>query len=333
MFTKFLKKFKTQAIMILLSLFIMPTSILAYSEYIIPGGENIGIELNSKGIMVVGLYQVNNTYPGRDANLKVGDTLVKVNDKDVANIDELVAELNKANISAKITYLRDNTEMQTNLSLTKDDNGVCKTGLYVKDSITGLGTLSFIDPNTKNFGALGHEIMEKTTGKILEIKDGKIFNSEVTGTIRSENGVPGEKNATFFSDQITGSVSENTNRGIFGTYSDTLPNKKQYKVAKPEEITTGTAKLMTVLSGTEVKEYSIEITKINNNMSQKTKNILFTITDKTLLKETGGIVQGMSGSPIIQNDKMVAVVTHVVVNDPTKGYGIFITNMLEEAEN
>lgn len=333
MFSKFFKKFKTQTIIILLSLFIMPTSILAYSEYIIPGGENIGIELNSKGVMVVGLYQVDDRYPGRDANLKVGDILTKVNDKKVSNIDELVTELEKSEKNAKLTYLRNDTEMQTNLSLTKDEKGVCKTGLYVKDSISGIGTLSFIDPNTKIFGALGHEIMEKTTGKILEIKDGKIFNSEVTSTIRSENGVPGEKNAKFYSDQVTGTVSENTDRGIFGAYTDTLPNKKQYKVAKPEEVTTGPAKLLTVLSGTEVKEYNIEITKINNNMSQKTKNILFTITDEALLKQTGGIVQGMSGSPIIQNDKIIAVVTHVVVNEPAKGYGIFITNMLEEAEN
>lgn len=328
------KKLKTQTIVILLSLFIMPTSILAYSSYLIPGGENIGIELNSKHVMVVGLYKVNDHYPGKDANLKVGDTIETVNNKKVSNISDLINAVDSNECkSASITYHRNNEILQTNLSLTKDNNGVCKTGLYVKDSITGIGTLSFIDPNTKKFGALGHEIVEKSTGKILEIKDGKIFESDVTGIERSENGVPGEKNARFYSEKVTGSINENTEHGIFGTYEKELPNKKQYEVAKPEEVHTGKAKLLTVLSGTEVNEYDIEITKINTNMSQKTKNIIFTITDSKLLEQTGGIVQGMSGSPIIQDDKIVAAVTHVVVNEPTKGYGIFITNMLEEAEN
>lgn len=333
MFQKNLKKFKTNVIIILLSLFIMPTSILAYSDYIIPGGENIGIELNSKGVMIVGLYKVNENYPGKTANLKVGDMIQTVNEKNVNNISDLVEILNKNCNKVSITYMRNNEKLEANLSLTKDENGVCKTGLYVKDSISGIGTLSFIDPETKKYGALGHEIIEKTTGKILEVKDGKIFNSEVTGIDRSENGIPGEKNATLYSEKVTGTITENTERGIFGEYVDDLPNKKQYKVATPEEIKKGNAKLLTVLSGTEVKEYDIEITKINTNMSQKTKNIVFEIKDQELLKETGGIVQGMSGSPIIQNDKIIAVVTHVVVNNPAKGYGIFITNMLEEAEN
>lgn len=333
MVLKKIKKIKTQAILFLLTLFIMPTSLLAYSDYIIPGGENIGIELNSKGIMIVGLYKVNDDYPAIKADLKVGDIIKSVDGKEVANISELAQVINTSQNSVKVTYIRNNKELETNLSLTKDDSGVCKTGLYVKDSISGIGTLSFIDPNTKLFGALGHEIVEKSSGKILEIKNGKIYNSNVTSIERSEDGIPGEKNANYDSNNVTGDIKENTSQGIFGNYTDTLPNKKQYKVAKPEEVKTGKAKLLTVLSGTEIKEYEIEITKINHNMSQKNKNIQFKITDKTLLEKTGGIVQGMSGSPIVQDDKIVAVVTHVFINDPTNGYGIFITNMLEEAEN
>lgn len=333
MFLKSFKKFKTKAIFGLLSLFIMPTSILAYSDYLIPGGENIGIELDSKGVMIVGLYKIGNDSPGLDASLKVGDIIQKVDDKSVTNIDELAAKIDQNCSTVKLTYLRNNKVAEANLKLSKDENGVCKTGLYVKDKISGIGTLTFIDPDTKLFGALGHEIIEKTTGKILEIKDGKIFSSEVTGIDRSENGVPGEKNAKLNTDDIKGSISENTTQGIFGEYTNTLPNKTKKKVASTDEIHTGKATIMTVLDGTEVKEYAIEITKINNNMSQKNKNILFTITDQELLEKTGGIVQGMSGSPIIQDDKIVAAVTHVVVNDPTRGYGIFITNMLEEAEN
>lgn len=333
MFLKSFKNFKTKTILGLLSLFIMPTSTLAYSEYLIPGGENIGIELNSKGVMVVGHYKVGESYPGKDASLNVGDIISKVNGHDVANITELIDVIKDNCDTAKLTYIRNNKELESNLKLSKDENGVCKTGLYVKDKISGIGTLSFIDPNTKIFGALGHEIIEKTTGKILEIKDGKIYSSTVTGIDRSENGIPGEKNAQLNASEINGFIDENTTQGIFGNYTNSLPDKKQYKVAKPDEIHTGKATLMTVLNGKEIKEYEINITKINNNMSQKNKNILFTITDNELLEKTGGIVQGMSGSPIIQDEKIIAAVTHVVVNDPTRGYGIFITNMLEEAEN
>lgn len=328
----FLRKFKKLKLAILLTLSIMPTSILAYSEYIIPGGENIGIELNSKGVMIIGLYKIENSYPGKDANLKVGDVITSINDENISTIDELVKTINTSSDTVKLEYTRDNKKLETNLRLTKDENGVCKTGLYVKDSISGIGTLSFIDPNTKLFGALGHEIIEKSTGEILEIKDGKIFTSDVTSIDRSENGVPGEKNAKLNQNEITGDVFENTNKGIFGTYTETLPNKKTYKVAKPEEIKTGSATILTVLSGTKIKEYKIEINKINDN-NEDTKNLKFTITDNELLKQTGGIIQGMSGSPIIQNDKIIAVVTHVVVNNPTQGYAIFITKMLEEAES
>lgn len=333
MFFKSFKNFKTKTILSLLSLFIMPASTLAYSEYLIPGGENIGIELNGKGVMVVGLYKVGDSYPGREASLNVGDIIQNVNGNNVTNITELIHAIQDKCDSAKLTYLRNNKVLESTLKLSKDENGVCKTGLYVKDKISGIGTLSFIDPNTKIFGALGHEIIEKTTGKILEIKDGKIYSSTVTGIDRSENGVPGEKNARLNANEITGTIDENTTQGIFGNYTDSLPNKEQKKIGNPDEIHTGKATLMTVLDGTEVKEYEINITKINNNMSQKNKNILFTITDEELLEKTGGIVQGMSGSPILQDDKIIATVTHVVVNDPTRGYGIFITNMLEEAEN
>ena len=332
MFLKCFKKIKTKAIFSLLSLFIMPTSLLAYSEYVIPGGENIGIELNSKGVMIVGLYEIGSNNPGSDAFLKVGDIILKVNDKGITNIDELVAAINNKCTNIKLTYLRNNDVKTTNLKLYKDKNGVCKTGLYVKDKISGIGTLTFIDPKTKNFGALGHEIIEKSTGEILEIKDGKIYSSKVTSIDRSENGSPGEKNAEFNSDDIKGTIYENTHQGIFGKYVDALPNKDKIKIAKPSEIKPGKATIMTVLNNNEIKEYEIEILRVNNNMDNNNKNILFQITDQKLLDKTGGIIQGMSGSPILQNGKLIAAVTHVVVDDPKKGYGIFITNMLEEAE-
>ncbi len=331
----FFKKFKKSFILSLLTLFIMPFSVFAYSDYIAIGGENIGIELQAKGVMIVGLYKVNNTYPAKEAGLEVGDTIVEINDKEVVSIDEMVSIIknidNKASVSIK--YSRAGESFTTDLKLYKDENNVYKTGLYVKDSITGLGTLTFIDPNTKLFGALGHEIIEKSTGQILEIKDGKIFNSTVTSIERSSEGTPGEKNADFDTSSITGEVFENTTKGIFGNYLGEINNNNLYKVAHPNDVKTGEATIFTVINGTEVKEYSINITKINNSKKQDTKNIMFEIIDENLLNKTGGIVQGMSGSPIIQDNKIVGAVTHVVVDSPKKGYGIFITNMLEEAEN
>ncbi len=327
----FFKKLKKTSVL-LLSLFIIPTSVLAYSDYLIPGGENIGIE--TSGVIVVGMYDVNGKNPAMDAGLKVGDIITKVNDEPVASIDDMVSKINTSkNEKISISYKRDGQVKSTTLEIFKDENSVYKTGLYVKDSITGIGTLSFIDPETKLFGALGHEIVEKNTGVLLEIQNGKIFETNVTSIDRSSSGTPGSKNAEFYLDSEQGTISENTESGIFGTYTEELPNKKLYKVAQVDDIQVGKATILTVLEGQNVQEYDINILKLNNSSSQKTKNILFEITDKALLEKTGGVVQGMSGSSIIQGDYIIGAVTHVVVDEPTRGYGIFITNMLEEAEN
>ena len=329
----FFKKIKNNILLTLIfTLLIIPNYALAYSDYIVAGGENIGIELNSKGVIIVGTYEVNGINPAKEANLRAGDKIIKINDKEVINIEEMLKVIenssNKSNI--KITYLRGNKTNDTSLKLSKSNDNIYKTGLYVKDSISGVGTLTFIDPNTKLFGALGHEIIEKNTGQKLEIKDGKIYSSTVTGITRSDIGKPGEKAARYDSSDIFGNVKENTTSGIFGNYTSTIPDKKLYKVAKEDEVKTGNATIFTVIDGNTIESFAINILKINKST---TKNILFEITDSRLLRNTGGIVQGMSGSPIIQDNFIVGAVTHVVVDDPTKGYGIFITTMLEEAEN
>lgn len=329
----FFKKIKNNILLTLIfTLLIIPNYALAYSDYIVAGGENIGIELNSKGVIIVSTYEVNGINPAKEANLRAGDKIIKINDKEVINIEEMLKVIenssNKSNI--KITYLRGNKTNDTILKLSKSSDNIYKTGLYVKDSISGVGTLTFIDPNTKLFGALGHEIIEKNTGQKLEIKDGKIYSSTVTGITRSDIGKPGEKAARYDSSDIFGDVKENTTSGIFGNYTSTIPDKKLYKVAKEDEVKTGNATIFTVIDGNTIESFAINILRINKST---TKNILFEITDSRLLKNTGGIVQGMSGSPIIQDNFIVGAVTHVVVDDPTKGYGIFITTMLEEAEN
>lgn len=312
---------------ILLFFFLVPY-INAYSDYIYAGGENIGIQLKSKGIIVSGFYKVNNKYIASDAGLKIGDRIIKINDTIVNESSDIKDILNESNGNITIEYIRGNNTLKANINIPKEENEY-KTGIYVKDSISGIGTLTYIDPNTKLFGALGHEILESSTKEIFEISKGNIFSSNVTSIEPSINGSPGEKNATIDYDNIKGNISKNTIKGIFGSYNN-LESKNLYKVADANQIKKGEAKILTVLDGDVIKEYKINITKISKNSS--TKNILFEITDEELLSKTNGIIQGMSGSPIIQGDYIIGAVTHVVVNDPHKGYGIFITTMLEEAE-
>lgn len=329
------KRKKTSSLLLLLlTLFIIPFNVFAYSDYIIAGGQNIGIELKSNGVLIVGTYKIGENDPAKKANLQKGDKITHINGKEVHSIEEMlnVLELSPAKDEIKITYQRAEETKETTLQLIQDSESIYKTGLYVKDSINGIGTLTFIDPKTKLYGALGHEIIESTTGQKIEIKDGKIYHSMVTWINPSDRGNPGEKNAKYNISEVYGNIKENTKSGIFGIYTDELPNGKQYKVSNKKDITLGDASILTVISGNNVEEFKINILKVMQNEKSK-KNILFEVTDERLLESAGGIVQGMSGSPIIQNNMIIGAVTHVVVDDCRKGYGIFIENMLEEAEN
>ncbi len=327
----FFKKLKTTLTLATLTFLIIPINSLAYSKSIIAGGENIGITIKSNGIIIVDTYDINGDNIATDAGLKKGDIIKTINDHNVTSIDEMVEEINHNDQnSIKVTYYRNDKVFTTNLKLIKEDN-VYKTGLYVKDSVTGIGTLTFIDPKTHMYGALGHEVTESTTGIMLEVKDGKIYDSNVTSIERSTSGNPGSKSATLNTSNVNGNITKNSESGIFGKYTSELKGK-EYKVATIDNIKLGDAKIFTVLDGNEVKQYDIKITKINNNASSKIKRILFEVTDSELLNKTGGIVQGMSGSPIIQGNYIVGAVTSVVVSNPANGYGILITDMLEEME-
>ena len=315
---------------LILSIFI-PVNVFAYSDRIILGGDNVGIKVNSKYVMVVGFYKVDDKYIAEDAGIRVGDFITKINNKKINSINDMVDIINtyKDEGDILLTYLRNNKETTVELPLIKDNNNVYKTGLYVKDEINGIGTLTYVDPETGIFGALGHEIAEKNTFKKVEISDGSIYKSEVTGIKRSEAGEPGSKEAKLFSDEAIGNILTNTDKGIFGIFNEKV-NSKIIEVGNKEEIKLGEATIYTVLDNFDIKEYKIKIIDIDKN--NPTKNILFEIIDKDLLLRTGGVVAGMSGSPIIQNNKIIGAVTHVVVNEPNKGYGIFITTMLEEGD-
>ena len=324
-------KLKNKLLLTILLLVIIPINVFAYSNYVIASGETIGIEVNSKGILVVGFYEVEGEYSAKEAGFEIGDKIIKVDNTTVNSIEDMITVIEKKNTEKiNFTIKRGSQEKKIVLSMKKDKNDILKTGLYVKDQINGIGTLTYIDPESRRFGALGHEIIETTTAQKFEIKDGKIFNATVSKIEKSRNGEAGEKNATY--DKITenGKIDNNDITGIYGTYQKEINNMETMEVGEIKDIKQGPAKIKTVIEENKVEEFDINIISIDTN--SKTKNILFEITDETLLKETGGVVQGMSGSPIIQNNKIIGAVNYVIVNDTKKGYGIFITTMLKEGE-
>lgn len=320
--------FKKRLLILFLSLIILPLNTLAYSKNLILGGENLGIHIKSSGILVVGFYDINT----KKSDLQIGDRIVSINDQNVSSIDEMINTVNDdRNItSLKIGYLRNNELKNTTLNLVKDDNGVFKTGLYVKDSITGIGTLTFIDPSNNIYGALGHSITDSKTNIKFEIKNGKIFKANVSSIDKSVDGRTGEKNAKFYFETEYGTITKNLETGIYGIYKKDYNKKDTIEVGNIDEIELSDAYIRTTLDDNKVENFKIEILSVDKESS--TKNILFQITDNNLLNKTGGIVKGMSGSPIIQNNKIIGAVTHSVISDNTKGYGISIIKMLESIE-
>ncbi len=323
-----MKKFMVALVMCIIT----PISMLAYAENVIPGGENIGIQIESKGLVVVGFYKVGGKYIGNE-NLQVGDTILEIEGIPISTINEMsqVIDENITNNEVNIKVIRNNKELDTKLSLIMEDN-IYKTGLYVKEKVTGIGTITYIDPISKIYGALGHEIMMSESQNRVEVKNGSIFTSYVNGIDRSANGTVGSKNATITYNEKIGTIVKNTPTGIFGTYDVILPRKKTLPVAKWDDIKLGSATIYTITEGEKISEYEIEITALNKKVIDTNKSISFKVTDKDLLETSGGIVQGMSGSPIVQNGKIIGAVTHVLVDDVTNGYAVFIRTMLEEGE-
>lgn len=325
-----LKNFKNKLLLLLLLTIVsIPISINAYSNNIVLGGDNIGIEIRSKGVLVVGFYNIGKNSPGKTAGLQKGDVITGVDDTVINSITDLSEVIDDSKNELKITYIRNNKKYETTIKLVKEED-IYKTGLYIKDKIIGIGTLTFIDPESKIFASLGHEIVESNTGLKFEMKDGSIFKSEVTGVEKSSRNNPGEKNATYHVEEKYGTITKNKNNGIYGKYEKSIEGKDIIEVANKNEVKIGKAYFRTVLKNNVVEEFEINILKVNDN--DPTKNILFEVTDKNLISKTNGIVQGMSGSPIIQNNKIIGAVTHVLTDNPRRGYGIFITNMLEEAD-
>ncbi len=296
---------------------LFPLNIYAYSNKLIASGKNIGIEVNGEGVLVVGFYK----NEPKASGMEIGDIIKKTNDNSVLNANDIEKNIKEGNNNFEIE--RDGKKFNINVDLNKENN-IVKTGIYVKDKVTGIGTLTFIDPETKKFGALGHEIDDSITKHLFEIRGGTIFKSSIVGINKSERGEAGSKRAVYDKSDIYGTILKNDKNGIFGTYDKAFNESDAIEVASPK---TGHAIIRTEVDN-NVKDYSVNILNINKNGD---RNILFTIDDDMLLSKTGGIVQGMSGSPILQDGKFIGAVTHVIVDDPKKGYGIDIKNMLNNS--
>ncbi len=314
------------------------TSANTKENALVPIGKSVGVTLSTDGVIVAGISETVNQKksPAKEAGLKQGDIIVKFNGQKITNVEDLTKNLCKSKgLCASITIIRHekNIELMITPVFSEKDNRLV-IGAWVKDAASGIGTLTFFDPKTKKFGALGHGICDTETGKLLRIDSGAILSSTIVSVDKGEKGSPGELNGVFSEeDAQLGEVTNNFDYGICGTASDNFPiSATPLPVAKISEITTGKASIMANVEGNIVDSYEIEILRLLPHRSSSAKNMIIKITDQRLLEKTGGIVQGMSGSPIVQNGKLVGAVTHVFVNDPTRGYGIFIENMLAEAE-
>ncbi|MFI3260289.1 MAG: SpoIVB peptidase S55 domain-containing protein [bacterium] len=295
---------------IFLSICLLPINILAYSDEVYLGGQTIGIDAKVDGVLVVGFYKIAGSYNNTNPKLVEGDYIISVNGEDVTSSEKLssLIEENAADGSCILGIRRGSDIFEVELEIIEDSSNY-KTGIYIKDSITGIGTITFIDPANMMYGALGHEIIESTTSKMIDINDGIIFENSIISIDKSEVGSPGSKNASFNYENVFGSIYDNTNVGIYGEYTAEVNEYSVIKVGPSEEVKIGPATLYTVTKDNEVEVYDIEITKINE--TSDIKNLTIEITDEKLLELSGGVVQGMSGSPIIQNGKLVGSLTHV----------------------
>ncbi|MEG2144450.1 MAG: SpoIVB peptidase, partial [Oscillospiraceae bacterium] len=299
---------------------------------VVPSGAPFGIKMFTKGVMVVGLTDVDvnghQENPAKDAGIRSGDIVLKIGSADIKLNENLSEEINKTHGKpVNITIMRDDILRDTVLTPIKSSEGDYKAGMWVRDSSAGIGTLTYYNPSTKVFGGLGHAVCDIDTGAILPIDHGEAVGVVITGVTKGMGGAPGELRGTFSNNSNIGSLNVNNETGIFGFYDNCCEISKPVEVAISSEVKEGPAYILTTIDGNYPKPYAINIEHVAFNNKSSTKNMVIRITDKNLLEKTGGIVQGMSGSPIMQNNRLVGAVTHVFVNDPTRGYGIFAENM------
>lgn len=306
-------------------IFIYP-SVYAQPTEVIPIGRTVGIRLYTEGLLVIGSSEINGRDIAKECGIQINDHITKINGKNIENTEEFSQIVNSTPNGVQLSITRDGQNIEINTTPEKDED-IYRLGLWVRDSTAGIGTVTYYNPQTKSFAALGHSINDVDTGNILSVKSGNILNCNILSVRKSEKGLPGEINGSFEGDKI-GDITINSDIGIFGTMTcDEFDNENEtLPVAAKEQVKEGEAYIVSDAFGTENNQYAIEIKKITNSSD---KGLVIEITDPRLIDMAGGIIQGMSGSPIIQNGMLIGAVTHVFVNSPLKGYGTLAENMID----
>lgn len=302
-------------------------------KMVVPGGFPFGIKLSTEGVMVVGMSDIQNgtknLSPAKDAGIKIGDVLLTINDQPIERNNDVADCISKSEGNeVKVTLVRESQEMELYLKPVKSefDEGY-KAGIWVRDSSAGIGTLTYYHPDSLSFAGLGHAVCDVDTGTLMPLSSGEIVDVNISGANAGHSGKPGELKGSFVGTDAIGTLVLNSDTGIYGYLKYDPELQDAIPMALKQEIKPGSATILTTMSGNKPQSFDIEIEKVNYSDTTTTKNMVIRIVDPDLLATTGGIVQGMSGSPIIQDGRMVGAVTHVFVNDPTRGYGIFAENM------
>ena len=320
-----MKRFFRCAVLSILLFALLPAQARA-AELLIPVGKIIGLHLKSDTVAVTAYDDILGDN-ARSAGLKIGDEIVAIDHISIETAEDIPAALQRCSDTVCLTIRRGSKVSSLRMTPVQTQDGP-KLGVYLRQGIAGIGTVTFYDPETRQFGTLGHGVSD-AKGSLLKMTNGTIYEADILSVVKGKCGEPGQLKGSARS-EIFGILQHNTPQGVFGI------SKQGWKgepipVAQYEEIHTGEATIRSTVSGSGVQEYSVDILKIYPKNRTDSRNFLLRVTDPALLEQTGGIVQGMSGSPIIQDGKLVGAVTHVLVNDPTRGYGIFIENMLDAA--
>lgn len=309
---------------------------------VIPVGSIAGLKLYTSGVLVVGMSEIegadNKKYkPYENSGIKEGDTILAINDKQITSTEELIQTVNQSDgKNLAIEYRREEQTLECSITPARTSQTEYKLGLWVRDSAAGVGTVTFYEPETKTFGALGHGITDIDTEQLIHIASGEFVTTKILNIAKGEVGTPGKIQGTVENQKNIGSIMKNTKFGIYGKVDNlntlNIDRSKEMEVALREEIKLGKAKIMCSLENGKVEEYEIEIQKIFSDNNYDNKSMQIKVTDVRLLEKTGGIIQGMSGSPVIQNGKFIGAITHVLVNNPQEGYAVFGDIMLKQAK-
>ena len=302
---------------------------------VVPLGNAIGLKLYTKGVLVVGMAEIDGVKPYENTKIEEGDRIISINNKEIKNTEELIETVNYyQGKELEIKYINnENKEQIANITPIKDTDNEYKLGLWVRDAAAGVGTATFYEPNSGTFVALGHGITDIDTGNLITIANGELVNSNIISVIKGEKGKPGEIRGSIEGQAKLGDIYKNTSFGIYGKISNDITlqdTEDAIEVLPRNEIKQGKAYIICELENGKKEKYEIEIEKIYLNNNKDNKSMLIKITDERLINKTGGIIQGMSGSPIIQDGKFVGAVTHVLVNNPKEGYAVFADMMLKE---